>query len=62
MDINEKTDRWDKNLDGNIVILMGEMFLCLGEGAMTKSWKKKEARGYNVTECEVLEESREGEI
>lgn len=27
-----------------------------------KALGKKEARGYNVTECEVLEESREGEI
>lgn len=29
---------------------------------MTKSWKIKAARGYTITECEVLEESREGEI
>lgn len=29
---------------------------------MTKSWKIKAARGYTITECEVLKESREGEI
>lgn len=27
-----------------------------------KELEKKEARGYTITECEVLEESREGEI
>ena len=42
------------------MILMEEMFICLGEGATTERWEKKKQG--DITEHEVPEESREGGI